>query len=303
MMYEKLYLGDTTITVYALLMSLLTLLAISAGSALAEKRGIPSQRTCLFGVLAAVLGLFLGRGIYCAVCWFDVFLDAMGEFQGIAPFFDYTLGGVNVMGVVAGLLLAAPLTAALTKTRAADLLDAAVVPALAMYILARAIEPLSGQGYGDFIGSDVCVCWLEAGLTALLLAAVPFLRRRARRPGTLAQTVLTLWCLIQILPESLRCDETLYVLVFARVTHLGLALTLGIVLIRLLVQGARRGLSGKAILVDAIAFAAGVGLCIATIFALDKTNLPKLLVYAGMLLSIVELGFVICRRISQEDRR
>ena len=92
-------------------------------------------------------------------------------------------------------------------------------------------------------------------------------------------------------------------LVFARVTHLGLALTLGVVLIRLLVQGARKGLSAKAILVDAIALAAGIGLCIATIFALDKTNLPKLLVYAGMLFSIAELGFIICRRISQEDRR
>lgn len=301
MMYEMLYLGDTPITVYALLMALLTLLTIGAGTVLARRKGIRPRQMSLFGVLAAVLGLLLGRGIYCAVCWFDVFLDAMGEFQGIAPFFDLTFGGVNVMGVVAGLLLAAPLTAKLTKTRAADLLDAAVVPALTMYILARVIEPLSGQGYGDFMGSDVCVCWLEAGLTALLLVAVPFLRRRTRRPGTLAQTALTLWCLIQILPESLRCDEALYVLVFARVTHLGLALTLGIVFIRLLVQGARRGLSAKAILVDAIAFAAGIGLCIAAIFALDKTNLPKLLVYAGMLLAIAELGFIICRRISQED--
>lgn len=303
MMYDMVYLGDTPITVYALLMALLTLLTIGAGTVLARRKGIRPRQMSLFGVLTAVLGLLLGRGVYCAVCWFDVFLDAMGEFQGIAPFFDLTFGGVNVMGVVAGLLLAAPLTAALTKTRAAELLDAAVVPALAMYILARVIEPLSGQGYGDFMGRDVCVCWLEAGLTALLLAAVPFLRRRARRPGTLAQTALTLWCLIQILPESLRCDEALYVLVFARVTHLGLALTLGIVLIRLLVQGARRGLSAKAILVDAIAFAAGIGLCIATIFALDKTNLPKLLVYAGMLFSIAELGFIFCRRISQEDRR
>ncbi len=303
MMYEMLYLGDTKITIYALLMALLAVLVLGAGAAFAPKKGIRPLHMCLFGVLAALLGLVIGRGIYCAVCWFDVFLDEMGEFRGIAPFFDLTFGGVNVMGIVAGVLLAAPLAAALTKTSAADYLDAAVVPALAMYILARLIEPLSGQGYGDFMGHEVCVCWLEAGLTALLLGCIPFLRRKARRSGTLAQYALVLWCLVQILPESLRCDEALYVLVFARVTHLGLAFTIGIVLIRLLVLGAKRGLSVKAIFVDAVAFAAGIGLCIAAIFALDKTNLPKLLVYAGMLLSIAELGFTLCQRICKEDNR
>ena len=303
MMYEVLYLGDTGLTVYALLMALLTLSAIGTGAALAPRRGIRPLHMACYGVLAACLGLLLGRGIYCAVCWYDVFLDEMGQFRGVAPFLDPTLGSVNVMGVVAGVLLAAPVTAALTRQRAASFLDAAAGPALAVYVLARAIEPLSGQGYGDFMSHEVCVCWLEAVLTAVLLGFIPLLRRKARRPGTLAQLALALWCLVQILPESLRCDEALFVLVFARVTHLGLAFTLGIMLIRLLVQHARHGLPAKDIAVDAIAFAAGIGLCIATIFALDKTNLPKLLVYAGMLLSIAELGFILCRRIKKEDLR
>ena len=303
MMYEVLYLGDTGLTVYALLMALLTLSAIGAGAVLAPRRGIRPLHMVCYGALAACLGLLLGRGIYCAVCWYDVFLDEMGQFRGVAPFFDPTLGSVNVMGVAAGVLLAAPVTAALTRQRAASFLDAAAGPALAVYVLARAIEPLSGQGYGDFMGHEVCVCWLEAVLTAVLLGFIPLLRRKARRPGTLAQLALALWCLVQILPESLRCDEALFVLVFARVTHLGLAFTLGIMLIRLLVQHARHGLPAKDIAVDAIAFAAGIGLCIATIFALDKTNLPKLLVYAGMLLSIAELGFILCRRIKKEDLR
>ena len=133
-----------------------------------------------------------------------------------------------------------------------------------------------------------------------VLVFVPFLRGKARKAGTLFQYALTLWCLAQILPESLRLDDSLSVFVFARVTHLGLAVTVGVPLLRLLFVGRKR-LSAKAIVLDVIGLAAGLGLAIGTIFALDKTNLPKLLVYAAMVLSFVELGFVICRRIHKED--
>ena len=117
------------------------------------------------------------------------------------------------------------------------------------------------------------------------------------------QRALVLLCLSQILPEALRRDNVLYVLIFARVTHLGLAFTIGLTLIRLLVQGAKQGLDARSIILVIIGLAAGIGLCIATIFALDKTNLPKLLVYAAMLVSLVELGFVNFRRIRKEDIR
>ena len=50
-----------------------------------------------------------------------------------------------------------------------------------------------------------------------------------------------------------------------------------------------------------LGLAVGIGLCIGAIFALDKTNWPKLAVYAGLLLALVELGFVVCRRIAKED--
>lgn len=279
-------------------------LAVTALAAfLGKKQGLKPAGMILYGALSAGLGLFLGRAIYCAVCWYEVFQDEMGEFLGLAPFFDPAVGSVNVIGVVCGVLLAAPIAAAIMKEKAADYLDAAIAPGLVMYILARVIEPLTGQGYGDFMEMYVSVCYMEAVLTAMVLVAVLLLKKKVRRPGTLAQYALTLWCLCQIFPESLRCDNVLYVLVFARVTHLGLAVMLGLTLIRLLVQGAKHGLDKKSILLDVLGLVAGIGLCIATIFALDKTNLPKLLVYAAMLLSLVELGFVICRRIHKEDGR
>lgn len=268
-----------------------------------EKSPLPQKHLALFGVLAAVLGLFIGRGVYCAVRWYEVFLDELGDFRSIWAFFDTTLGSANVMGVFAGMLLAAPVTAALTKTRAADYLDAAVLPALALYAFARAVEPLSGQGNGSLMGMDLCVSWVEAVLTLALMALVPTLRKKSRKPGTLAQYVIILWCLTQIFPESLRCDAALYVFVFARVTHLGLAFTLGLTLIRLLAVEGKRGLPCKDIVLDVVGLAAGIGVCIATLFALDKTNLPKLFVYGVMLLSLAELGFVILRRIRLTDQQ
>lgn len=288
---------------YAILMTVFAVCMTVLGVLLGKRKGLKIAGLCLYGVLAAALGMFIGRAIHCAVVWYDVFFDPMGDFMGIAPFFDPSIGGVNVMGLAAGLLLAAPIAAAVMKEKTADYLDAAVIPALGMYILGRIIEPLSGQGYGDFMEMYVSVCYLEAALTAAVLIAVLLLGKKVRRPGTLAQYALVLWALAQIFPESLRCDNVLYVFVFARVTHLGLAFTVGLTLLRLLGQGAKQGLSGKAILLDVLGLAAGIGLCIGMIFALDKTNWPKLLVYGGLLLALVELGFVVCRRIHLEDDR
>ena len=294
------YLGEFELPVHWLLMAACCLAALGLALLLRKKSGFTAANVCLYGVIAAALGFFFARAIYCAVVWYEIFTDEMGEFAGLAPFFDPMVGSANVMGFVAGLLLAAPITAALTKKNAGAYLDMAAVPALALYALARGIEPLSGQGYGDLMGYDVCVCWLEAALTAVVLAAVLFLRGKCRRPGTLAQYALTLWCLAQILPESLRCDDALFVFVFARVTHLGLAVTLGVTLLRLLAAG-RKHLSAKAVTLDVIGLAAGLGVAIGTIFALDKTNWPKPLVYALMIAALAELGFVICRRIHKED--
>ena len=286
---------------YAILMAVFAAGMTVLAAFLGKKHGAKPAGMLLYGVIAVALGMFLGRAVYCAVCWYEIFFDYMGDFAGVSTFFDPELGGVNVMGVAAGLLLAAPVAAAITKDKIANYLDAAAIPALGMYILARVVEPLTGQGYGDFMEMYVDVCYVEAILTAIVLGVVIWLSKKVRKPGTLAQYALVLWALVQIFPESLRCDNVLYVLVFARVTHLGLACTVGFALLRLLWQGAKHGLSKKEIVLDVLGLAAGIGLCIGMIFALDKTNWPKLAVYAGLLLALVELGFVVCRRIAKED--
>ena len=298
-MYEVIYWGDMPL--HWPLAALCAVLCAGLYAFTARRKGL-CRAALLHAALTAVLGLFLARAIYAAVCWYDLFLDEMGNFEGVWAFFYPTIGSMNVIGFLAGLLIAAPIAARLGKVNTASLLDASVVPALTMYILARAIEPLTGQGYGDLMEMEVSVCWLEAALTAaVLVVCVLFLHKKCRKPGTCFQYALTLWCLTQILPESLRCDEALFVLVFARVTHLGLAVTLGLTLIRLLIAG-RKHLTAKAVVLDVVGLAAGLGLAIGSIFALDKTNWPKPLVYLLMIAAIVELGVVICRRIRLEDR-
>ncbi len=297
-MYEVIYWGDMPL--HWPLAALCAVLCAGLYAFTARREGL-GRAALLHAALTAVIGLFLARAIYAAVCWYDIFLDAMGNFQGVGAFFDPTIGSMNVIGFLAGLLIAAPIAARLAKVSTASLLDASVLPALTMYILTRAIEPLTGQGYGDLMEMEVCVCWMEAALTAVLLAVcILFLRKKCRKPGTYFQYALALWCLMQILPESLRCDEALFVLVFARVTHLGLAVTLGLTLIRLLIAG-RNHLSAKAVVLDVVGLATGLGLAIGSIFALDKTNWPKPLVYLLMIAAIIELGVVICRRIRLED--
>nr|MBR4281959.1 hypothetical protein [Clostridia bacterium] len=300
-MYEMIYWGDVPLHWPLILLCAIGCMSLYAFCARKSLRADVSIRAALtHSMLSALLGLFLARAIYAAVCWYDIFLDEMGNFNGLGAFFDPTVGSMNVIGFLAGLLIAAPVAARLANTRTAALLDASAIPALAMYTLARAIEPLTGQGYGDFIEMPVDVCWLEAALTLLLIVCLPMIAKKCRKPGALFQYALTIWCLAQILPESLRCDEALFVLVFARVTHLGLAVTLGLILIRLLAANRKR-LSAKGVTLDVIGLAAGLGLAIGAIFALDKTNWPKPLVYLMMLAAIAELGVLICRRIRWAD--
>ena len=303
-MYDKpvWYFGDFEFPIHWLALLLCGAATLILALLLRKKRGFSAGQVCLYGAIAAALGFLVGRGVYAVICFHDIFMDEMGEFAGVWRFFDTTVGSVNVMGFVAGILLAAPVTAALTKRSAAEYLDMAVVPGLVMYILARTVEPLSGQGVGDFMEVEVCVSFIEAALTAIVLAFVPFIRSRCRSAGTLFQHALVLWCLVQILPESLRLDDSLSVFVFARVTHLGLAVTLGVTLLRLLVKNGKQ-IGAKGVALDVLGLAAGLGLAIGTIFALDKTNWPKLLVYAMMVAALVWLGYVICRRIHKEDVR
>ena len=314
------HVGEIAVTRYGLLMAISYGLFLLLAILLGKKQGVKAACMGLYGLLAAAIGLFLGRAIYCAVKWEWIFLDELGRFIGVGPLFDFANGGISVVGLMIGALLAAPIAASITKEKPGRCLDAAAIPVVLLFTLARAAEIVCRKGLGNLLENKalcffplaiqnsmgdyvLSVGFIEAVLAALVLVSVICLQKKAKRPGTLALYALVLLCLSQILPETFRRDQVLYVFIFARVTHLGLAFGAGLPLICLLVQGAKKGLPAKTIVLEVLGLAAGIGLCIGTIFALDKTNLPKLLVYAVMVISLVEWGFVVCRRIAKEDAR
>lgn len=303
---------------YALLALLFTLVSIVLAIVFSKGK-VKKSAAAVYGVLAGVLGLFVGRLVYCAVQFEFMFYDEIGNFAGLTPFFQMGNGRVNMGGILLGVLLAAPIAARITKESTASLLDAASLPGLLLYAVLRFIEPISGQGYGEWMENEslwfqplcitnawgdwmLSVCFIEGLLTAVLLIVLFCLRKEAAQPGTLFRYALFLFCTVQVLPQCLRCDDVLFVFIFARVNHIALALVMFFAHLITLLKAKKRGLPGKTVALEAILMALGEILCIGTIFALDKTNLPDLLVYFVMAAALAGMGFLACRRIHKEDQ-
>ena len=303
------------VSLYSLLALLLCLCAAAVLPLFFRRRGLSARSALLYALSAALLGLLIGRGIYCAVRT-DLFLDPFGRSLGFTPFFNLNLGSLSVAGVLAGVLLAAPLSAG--RKNAAAVLDAAAVPGLFLFAALRFIEPLSGQGYGPLTEVpllcripfgirngwgewSLSVCFLE-GLI-LLVIALALLRVSTKRAGTLALCALVLLAACQIVPESLRRDGALRIFIFARVTQICYAAILFGSALAAWIRGRKRGLGKKRIGTETAAVLLGILLLIGGEFALDKTEWPDALIYAAMLLTLALMTLLILRRIREEDRQ
>ena len=284
-------------------------LIVSAG-----KKGMKKSDAAVYSLFCAVLGLLLGRAVYCVVRFDRMFFDEMGDFVGLSPFFDVRVGSVNIGGVLLGCILAAPLAAKLCGGKAADFLDCFVFPGLALFMLERLLEPLAGHGYGIYLYDSplaafpfaletymeeyaLAVCFLEAALAQLLIAAMLGLKKKCGKSGTLFLCALTLFCASQIMPESLRHDDVLFIFIFARVTQIAYALMLAGALIAALIPAVKKGLPKKNAVIEFLLLLLGAGVCIGAEFALDKTNLSHVLVYAGMIAALIFMAALILRAI------
>ncbi|MBE5786648.1 MAG: hypothetical protein E7324_03820 [Clostridiales bacterium] len=272
-------------------------------------------------LLTGFLGLLLGRGIYCLIRADALFYDEIGEFLGIGPFFDLSCGGVSFVGALMGIMLAALITRLFTKVSVGGLMDYAVLPGLLFYIAMRLIAPLAGLGKGDLIENPalsfaplartnewgdwyLAINNVEVLLAAIVAITVLLLKKTVKKEGTLSLYAFTLFILSLIIPEHLTRDDHLTIFVFARINHIGMALTLFFCMLIPLVKGAKRGLRPLAFVVEMALLVLGLGLCILAIFAFDKiTAWPAEFVYAGWTLVLVLLTLLIGRRIYKEDHR
>ena len=280
----------------------------------ASKNGMKKSRAAVYGLLCVVLGLLLGRAVYCAVRFDRMFFDEMGDFAGLFPFFDFRVGSVNIGGVLVGCILAAPLAAKICGGKAANDLDSFVFPGLALFTLERLLEPLAGHGYGVYLYDSpmaafpfaletymeeyaLAVCFLEAALALLLIVALLSLQKKCSKSGTLFLCGLTLFCASQIMPESLRHDDVLFIFIFARVTQIGYALMLARAMIAALIPAVKKGLPKKNAVIDFLLLLLGAGVCIGAEFALDKTNLSHGLIYTVMIAALAFMAALILRAI------
>jgi len=202
-------------------------------------RDLPKGTVSTFGVLGMVLGIVLARALYCVVNWNDFVYNYENPMLALR-FFD---GGLSMVGLVAGLLLAAVLTAKLVKVHIAQVMDALAVPFGLMMAALRLGEQFTELGVGAavdesfmtahfpwlFLESRMGVMveyrlnvWLYEAIAAVVICAVAFLcwRRLKNHAGDTALVVFSLYGASQILLESMR-DDGHMLIVFLRVGQLG----------------------------------------------------------------------------------
>ena len=282
------------------------------------KRKMRSGTMLVYLLTALPLAFFFGRLIYAAVRYDWLFFDSMGSFSGFLPFFDPSKGGINATGILLGCLLASPITALMTRQPARKILDGIVPYGVLLFALMRFAEPITGQGYGGWIEKPLLpfypfgilndwgewqlpVCAME-GLLALLVSGALFsLRGKTKKAGTLTLYALVLLSASQIIPQSLRQDGALMIFIFAKVNQIGYMVFLCGSLLYAGATALRHGAAKKAIMTEWALMIVGVLLAIGCEYALDKINLPDLLVYAVMALDIAGMGAMAMRRIHRED--
>ena len=278
------------------------------------------KKSTAFGYVlcAAPLALFLARLVYCAVRYEWIFQNEMGEFDGLWHFFEWGNGGMNIIGALAGCLLAGALCARLTKQKAGAVLDCAALAGALLIAVARFAQPLSGQGFGDLIESPafsffplaienewgewmLAVCIIEGVLALAVFSFLLVKAQKAHRPGVLSLYFLVLFCASQIMPQSLRSDDVLFIFIFARVTQIGYVIFLiGAAAVAGVWAVRRTGVTAS-LTIEWFLLLLGIGVCIGAEFALDKTNLPDLLVYAVMIAALLGMAALGARRIKKED--
>ena len=227
------------------------------GVRLAGVKKLSSGTASVFTALGIVLGVAGARILYCA-CNVTTFTETFENPWLMLNFFD---GGFSMPGLIAGLVIAAAITARVMKACMADVLDAACVPAGLCLALLRFGEQFTDLGVGKAVQEGFATAnlpWLfsmsrmgvaveyrlnvwayEAVAGIVIFLCVLLLRRRLDKiSGHTALFFASLFGASQILFESMR-DDGHMLLIFLRVGQLGAAL-LPIVACAILCKGESR---------------------------------------------------------------
>lgn len=231
---------------YGLCASAAAFVLLGGMAILARRRRMPAGLTGLFGLLGIPLGIVCARALYCVFHLSD-FWETYENPWLMLRFFD---GGLAMPGLLAGLALAAVISARLVKACPAAALDVMCIPMGLSIALLRLGEQFTDLGVGKavkegaltaampwlFLQSRMGVAveyrlnvWAYEAVAGVLifiatLAASRWLsRRECSRQGDTALFFMALLGASQILLESLRDDGHMLV-IFLRVGQLAAAL-------------------------------------------------------------------------------
>ena len=132
---------------YGLCASAAALVLLCGMAILARRRRMPAGLTGIFGLLAIPLGIVCARALYCAFHLSD-FWETYENPWLMLRFFD---GGLSMPGLLAGLALAAVISARVLKARPAAVLDVMCIPLGLSIALLRLGEQFTDLGVGKAV--------------------------------------------------------------------------------------------------------------------------------------------------------
>lgn len=254
-----------------------------------------SDRPCAVMLTLCILPFALigARLVYCLT-------RLNGVISDLGPAFIPRLwfGGYSIVGALLGGTLGAWLYARRKKLDFARLLDAAVPGVLLVIAIARGAEAFTNQGLGDILDSEA-LCFFPFGvgdewgdfyipvffweaLAALCILLYALLRQKKGQMDGTALMALLFLCASQVFLESLREDDSIR---FGFVRFNQLVSVAGILGITLLLAHQKK--TPRAVLTKRlIVFFVLVVLMIGIEFALDKTMLNHVFLYAVMIASL-----------------
>ena len=241
----------------------------------------------LLTLLSLVLGAFFSRLGFCLLN------QELGHMMPLRSWGMITGGGWSMVGVVGGTMLAAWAAARLTRQRSGKLLDMAACALPAFLALERIGEDRIPDfdysrvldstflndtflTFSDYDGYYLATCRLAALLMPVLFLILIADMIRNKRDGDTCLLFLLLFGAVTVLLESLRYDR------FLSISFVGLEQILAAVmmLIAIAVLAKRGWKRSRGLAISAlIAMFAAAGIAIGLEFALDRTNMNKLLIY------------------------
>ena len=245
--------------------------------------------------LALVLGGLFSRLFFCLL---NTELGAMMPFSS---WLRFTGGGWSMMGLVGGAMLAAWITAMLTRQKAGMLLDitsCALLPFMTLERVGEGSVPefdysrrLSATflndtflTFSDYDGYYLATWKLAAIVMLILFPILIFDLTRSRKDGDTCVLFLLLFGGCSVLLESLRYDQFLTVKTFIGLQHIAAAVILAIGVMILSARAGRR--QRKLAVAAVVGVAAMVGIAVGLEFAIDRTDWNTILLYSAYVLVV-----------------